>query len=120
MRAKLLRDADLTAESTAESIRRGALFDPRSLVDADGNYKRLSDLTEQEAWCIAGFELVTKNAAAGDGHTDKVWKIKLVDRAKYVELAARHLGMLTDKVELQGELVTALTDRLTRARKRGE
>ncbi len=105
LRERLLRDEALTVESTIEAIRRGQNYDLRRLFDSDGRLKPIVDLTEEEAWCIAGVEIIVKNAEAGDGHTDTVHKIKLVDRGRYVELAAKHQGMLKDKLTLDGELV---------------
>lgn len=110
VRARILRDEALTVESTVEAIRRGQQYDIRHLLDASGNFKALKDLTEEEAWCIAGAEIIVKNAEAGDGHTDRVLKLKFIDRGRYVELAAKHQGMLTEKVEhtLSDELLARL------------
>ena len=117
IRARLLSDEELTVESTVEAIRRGQQYDIRWLLDEDGNFKPIHQLTEEEAWCIAGVEVVIKNAKAGDGHTDEVLKLKFVDRARYVELAAKHQGMLTDKVEITGDW-DKLAARLAAARER--
>jgi hypothetical protein len=46
---------------------------------------------------IAGVELVLKNPNAGV--VDRVLKIKLVPRARYVEMAAKHFKLLTDVVQ---------------------
>lgn len=92
-------------ESTVEAIRRGQQYDIRQLLNDKGNFKPLHELTEEEAWCIAGAEVIVKNAEAGDGHTDKVLKLKFIDRRGYVELAAKHQGMLAEKVEIDAELV---------------
>ena len=105
LRARLLRDEALTVESTVEAMRRGQQYDIRQLLNPSGNFKPIQELTEEEAWCIAGAEIIIKNAEAGDGHTDKVLKLKFVDRGRYVELAAKHLGMLTEKVEHSGGVV---------------
>lgn len=102
LRARLLRDEELTVESTVEAIRRGQQYDIRQLLNEQGNFKPIQELTEEEAWCIAGAEVIVKNAEAGDGHTDRVLKLKFVDRGRYVELAAKHQGMLTDKFEVTG------------------
>ena len=117
IRARLLRDEELTVESTVEAIRRGAGFDIRALFDAKGNLRPLTSLSEEEAFCIAGFEIIIKNAEAGDGHTDRVAKVKVIDRGRYVELAAKHLGMLTEKLELSGDdaLIVALHEGRRRA-----
>ena len=120
IRARLLRDEALTVESTVEAIRRGQQYDIRQLLNEQGNFKAIHQLTEEEAWCIAGAEIVIKNAEAGDGHTDKVLKLKFIDRGRYVELAARHQGMLTEKVEhsFSDDLLDRL-DRLGRLKNAG-
>jgi hypothetical protein len=64
---------------------------------------------------IAGFDVVVKNMAGGDGHTDTVIKVRLKDQARFVELAMKHLGLLTERVELSGSL--GLVARLQEARK---
>lgn len=106
---QLLVDADLEATAWAEGIRRQSFYDLRELFDEQGNMKPIHQLTEAQASMIASFELVIKNAAAGDGHTDRVLKIRLVDRLKAMELAARHLGLLHDTrdVHVKGEMTHA-------------
>jgi hypothetical protein len=116
IRERLLRDQALSVETTVEAIRRGQQYDIRRLLDESGNFKPVHELTEEEAWCIAGVEVIIKNAAAGDGHTDRVLKLKFVDRGRYVELAAKHLGMLVEKLELKGD--DALMQALLAGRKR--
>ena len=116
IRERLLRDEALTVEATVEAIRRGQQYDIRRLLDTQGNFKPIHQLTEEEAWCIAGAEVVVKNAQAGDGHTDTVLKLKFIDRGRYVELAAKHQGMLTERIEVSGALT--LTERIAAARRR--
>ena len=110
IKERLLRDKELSVESTVESIRRGQQYDARRLFTATGSLRPIHELSEEEAWCIAGFEVVIKNAAAGDGHTDTVHKVKLIDRGRYVELAARHQGMLHDKLDVSVTDVGAKLD----------
>ncbi len=113
VKERLLREEALSVESTVEAIRRGQNYDIRRLFTKDGNLKPLHELTEEEAWPIAGFEIIIKNAEAGDGHTDKVAKVKLADRRGYVELAAKHQGMLTERIEVVG--LSERKERLRRA-----
>jgi len=111
-----LEKADLTATRTLEAIRRPLVADVRKLFNADGTLKAITALDDDEAALIAGFEVIVKNAQAGDGHTDTVHKIKIVDRARYVEMAAKHFKLLTDVMEHKG--LDGLANRLKAARKR--
>lgn len=119
VKARILRDEALTVESTVEAIRRGQNYDLRRLFDDDGNIRPLHTLSEEDAWCIGGYEIIKKNAEAGDGHIDTVHKIKLIDRRGYVELAAKHQGMLVEKVDVNlkvEDIVETLRQRLRRRR----
>ena len=100
IKERILRDEMLTVGSTVEAIRRGQNFDIRRLYHADGRLKEVNELTEEEAWPIVGIEIVRENIKGGDGHSDTILKYKLDRRLGYVELAARHQGMLTDKIEV--------------------
>ena len=84
----------LTAESVLEAIRRQVQGDIRTLFRPDGSLKPITELTEEEASLIAGFEVIKKNAEAGDGHMDTVHKVKLKDQSRYVEMAAKHFRLL--------------------------
>lgn len=89
-----LAKVGLTVESVLEAIRRQVVGDIRALFDEVGNLKPISQLTEEEASLIAGFEIIKKNAEAGDGHIDTVHKVKLKDQSRYVEMAAKHFSLL--------------------------
>lgn len=110
IKERLLRDEALTVEATVEAIRRGQTFDIRRLYHPDGRLKELHELTEEEAWPIVGIDIVRENVKGGDGHSDTVLKYKLDRRLGYVELAARHQGMLHDKVDVNVTDVGAKLD----------
>jgi phage terminase small subunit len=77
-----------------------------------------SELSADAGAALAGFEVVIKNAEAGDGHTDTIHKFKLWDKVKAIELYMKHYGMLVDKVEITDAGVEARVARLEAARKR--
>lgn len=116
VRAKLQATRELNAEATKEQIRRGMEWDIRALFDERGNIRPIHTLTAEEAMPIAGFEIVKRNLTSGDGSTDMVLKIKLVDRSKYVEMAAKHHALLTEKVQVTVE--DTLFNRLDQGRLR--
>ena len=92
--------AGLTTEDIIEAIRRQVKGDIGTLFDEDGNHLPISALTEEDRKLIAGYEIILKNAAAGDGHIDTVLKVKLKPEHFYVELGAKYLGMLEERVTI--------------------
>lgn len=68
-----------------------------------GDFRPLHELTEAQRQSIAGIEVVMKNATAGDGKVDRILKLKLADRSKSVEMAAKYHALLTEKVQVSGD-----------------
>lgn len=91
-----LQAAQLTRAGVLEAIRRQVHGDVRVLFDEQGRLRPITALTEEQAALIAGFEIIKKNAEAGDGHMDVVHKVRLKDASRYVEMAAKHFRLLGD------------------------
>jgi phage terminase small subunit len=108
--------AELTADRVLEELRRLAFADIRTLFDEAGNWKPIASLTAEEAAQIEQFEVIIKNASAGDGHLDTIHKIKRTDKLKALELLAKHFALLVERVQVSGD--ADLLARLTAARKR--
>lgn len=102
--AKHLEKAELNATRVLEEYRRLAFADLRSFFDADGNLKRVQDLSADQGSVLASFEVVKKNAEAGDGKIDTIHKFKIWDKTRALESLAKHFGLLTEKVEHSGGL----------------
>lgn len=115
---KVEKKARLSRERVLESIAQVIEADVRRLFDESGNLRPIAELDENEAALVAGFDTVVRNVESGDGHTDKVWKIRLTDRAKWVEMAAKHYALLTEKHEVEIPGLSTLVDRLAAGRKR--
>lgn len=98
--------ADLSAIRILEELRRLALVDATGFFHPDGSTKGPHELTPEQGACLASFEVVIKNAEAGDGITDVIHKFKLWDKTKALEMLAKHFALLTDvvRVEQQGSL----------------
>jgi hypothetical protein len=116
LRAAVQQDHALTAQATLGIIKAGALWDIADLFDKDGNLLALRKIPKRARICIAGFEVLKRNITAGDGHTDTVLKVRLVDRARYVEMAALHHGLLKQKIEVSGEV--SFAEKIAQARAR--
>ncbi len=89
-----LAKADLTAERVLEEIRRVCFANMGDFLDDDGAPKLLSTLSPEQKAALVSLEVVIKNTEAGDGHQDKVYKIRLHDKLKALELAMKHLRLL--------------------------
>lgn len=91
--------AELTVERTLEEMRRLAFSDVRRFFDGP-NLKPISELSDEDAACVASLEVVIKNAAAGDGHTDTVHKIKHWDKVRALEMLGKYFGVLREHVDV--------------------
>lgn len=114
--AAVQADRELTAQATLEQIRRGMSYDARRLFDEQGTYIPFHKLTEEDAAMVAGFEFATGNLDKGDGKLDKIVKVRLVDRARYVEMAAKYHGLLIERVKIEDD--RPLRQKVADARKR--
>jgi hypothetical protein len=85
-----------------QEVRRLALSDVRTLCDLHGALRGIHTLTKAQAAPIASFEVLMKNAAGGNGGIDRVIKIRLWDKMKALELAAKILHLLVARVEHTG------------------
>lgn len=121
-----LRRNELSADRTLEEIRRLAFSDVRRLFDEQGNLRPIHSLSDEDAAAVAGIEVIIKNAEAGDGHLDRVHRIKLWDKSKNLEQLAKHfrlVGDLRDVADavngLSGALDRAISEGRARAAGRG-
>lgn len=102
--AQQLAAVELTATGTKETIRRQVHRDIRQLFDEAGNLIPIHKLSAEAASMISAFEIVKRNITAGDDSVDVLHKIRLDDRRGYVEMAAKHFGLLEDKMVHSGHL----------------
>lgn len=78
--------------------------------------RELRQMPEDFQRCIASVKVRTENLTAGDDSQDTTVEIKLWDKTKALELCARALGMLRDKVEITAP--EEMLSRLDRAKRR--
>jgi hypothetical protein len=115
---RLTERAELKAERVLEEIRRVAFCDARQFFDEQGNLKPFSELTAEQGSALAGFEIIKKNAEAGDGQTDTVHKVRLWDKVRALELAARYFGLINDGVHVAVNVGEEIAKALEEGRRR--
>jgi hypothetical protein len=76
-KARQLAESGLTATRVLEELRRCAFSNVRDYWHPDRSVKHPTELTVEQAAAVAGFEVLIKNAKAGDGITDTIHKFKL-------------------------------------------
>jgi phage terminase small subunit len=116
-KGKQLEAAELSAARVLEEMRRLAFVDMRSFFDEHGNLKPIHELAAEHGSVLASFEVIKKNAQAGDGVIDTIHKIKLWDKVRALEGLAKHFGLLIERVQVSGE-VSLIQSRLVAARAR--
>jgi phage terminase small subunit len=106
-----LRAAGVTAERVMLEAARLAFSDVRGLFDAEtGRLLDVSALSEDMARAVASVEVLREKSTrrvGEDTETDtqeQVMKIRVWDKPRSLELLARCLGMLKDRVEHGGSI----------------
>lgn len=107
---KQLERAELSAARVLEEMRRLGFSNVKNLFDAEGNLRPIHTLSDEDAACISGIEVVMKNATAGDGKIDRVLKVKVWDKRATLEMLGKHFALLTEQVHhtASDELLAAL------------
>jgi phage terminase small subunit len=114
--AKQLQKAELTIQGVLEAVRRVVMGDIRRLFDGHGNHIPIHKLSSEDAALVASVEYITKSAKVGNGHTDRVYKLRIKNHEKYVELAMKYFGLLKNEQEGHGVDWDKLAARLTSVR----
>lgn len=97
---------EITAERVLKEVARIAFFDNRKLFDAGGNLKAPQDWDDDTAAALAGVDVTEEFSGKGESRESIGFtkKVKAWDKNGALTLAMRHLGMLTDKVEVSGKV----------------
>lgn len=108
--ARQAERAELSAVRVLEEMRRLGFSNVKNLFDENGDLRPIHTLSDEDAACIAGIEVVMKNATAGDGKVDRVLKVKVWDKPKVMEMLGKHFALLVEhvKIEASDEALQAL------------
>ncbi len=93
-------DTVADARRTLQEMTRLAMVDIRSFYTEDGKLKRMQDLTAEQGAALCSVETLQRNATAGDGQTETVYKLKMWDKTRALEMLAKHHKLLTDIVQV--------------------
>lgn len=112
-RTRALRQADITAEHTMLQLARHAFVD-RTAIWREGRLLPFEEWPADNRALLEGFEVIIKNAAAGDGHTDTVHKVHLARQFPALEAIAKHFGLISDRHDVDVTLHADWLEELNR------
>lgn len=112
---------EITQDRVLQEIARLAFLDPKLFYNQDGSLRSVPDMADDAAAAVTSVEIEEEYAIV-DGERQVVGrtkKLKVADKVAALTLAARHLGMLTDKLQHSGEislrqLATQMRERATK------
>lgn len=100
-KARRTERTEITQDRVLQELYRLAFVDVRKFFNADGTPKKIHELDDDAAAALNGFEV--NEIVAGEVHIGETKKFKLVEKKGAIELLMRHMGMLNDKLKLQGD-----------------
>lgn len=100
----------ITQDRVLLEVSRIAFLDIRRALNDDGSLKAITELDDDTAAAISGLDLLEEFAGSGEERMQIGWtkKLKLADKKGSLELLMRHMGMLNDKLKLQGDAANPL------------
>lgn len=93
-----------------------AYADITQIYGDDYKLKPLSEWPLELRQAVKKMEPKTANLDPGDGAADQVLRLELHDKIKPLEMLFKHMGLLTEKLEISGSV--SIVDKLQAARKR--
>ena len=99
-----ITDAVMSGQEILEELTIIGRTDVTVFHDAAGQPIPVSQWTPQMGRQVSKIEVVRKNVAAGDGHTDTVLKVSMWDKHKALETLAKYRGIATTKIDLNVRL----------------
>lgn len=108
---QVVHETGITLERTVREIAKVAFHDPRKFFREDGSIKLPTELDDETAAALAGFDVEELWAGSGEDRAQigVTKKVKQADRAKYLDMLMRHLGgFKKDNDQQKTDLSTAL------------
>ena len=78
--------------------------DVSDAFDDNGDFLPIRKMPRAVRRAIASMEVIIKNAAAGDGHTDRVLRLRFWDKNRALETLAKHLGLLAEHIKVDADV----------------
>lgn len=92
----------VTKDRILQEYARLGFLDPRKMFNPDGSPKMVTEMDDDTAAALAGFELLEIWSGKGDNRTfvGNMHKVKLADKKGALDSMARTLGMFKDNLDV--------------------
>jgi phage terminase small subunit len=97
---------EVNADNVLLELARIAFADPRAMFHEDGRLKQPHELDDNTAAAVQSIEVVTRGI--GDGEVEYVSKIRYHSKTKGLEMLAKHLGLLEERIRVETDNPLAL------------
>lgn len=104
-RAKQSKRTEITADRVLQEFARIGFSDIRTIFTPEGSLRPVSELTPDEAACLASVEVVTRTLPGREGEAAGVeytHKIRLADKVAALTKIGQHLGMFIERSQQLG------------------
>ncbi len=101
VRIKAEKRTELSLDKVIEALGKVAFQDHRKMFRENGELIPITEMDDDIAAILAGFEVVT--VSKGEGAVDHVAKIKTNDRMRALELLGKYFGAFVEKHEHTGK-----------------
>ena len=103
--AERSRRTGISQDRVIQELARIAFVNPKNIIDLEDASVR-EDATEDDLACIQSVKVKTTDGPKG---TSMEREVKLNDKMKALEQLGKHLGMFTEKVELDADMDLNIT-----------
>ncbi len=105
-----LQKAEITTQDVVNELAAIARSRATWYIDERGNLLPPDKLSPEAAAALEGWDVVRRNVASGDGHTDEVIRIKRWNKVEALKLLAQRFGLLDERTQLGGRIEIAWKD----------
>jgi len=105
-----LTEIGVNKKAVLEQISNLAFADIRQIFNEVGSFKNMQDIDERTAAAISGVKFTTKKNE--DGDYEEVTDIKFADKKGVLEILCKHLGLVVEKHQFEGDSNINLNVRL--------
>ncbi len=98
---------EVTQDRVLLEIARLAFNDPRKAFDLNGSLLPVQEWPDEVAAAISSIKIT--ELQSDDEGRELLKEIKFWDKGRQIELAAKHLGMLTERLHHEGEINSKVT-----------